>query len=100
MYLEFQINLILRNLITDDDRCPLGCKLGMLSKQKSLDESTLEKIRKIVAVRNKLVHPSQRYDDEKRRMQDISLRFRLTDEEQRLLLCFEECYSNLLKATK
>jgi hypothetical protein len=99
VYFEFQINQILRNLITDDDRCSLGCKLGMLSKQKLLDELTLEKIREIVAVRNKLVHPSQKYDDKKRRMQDISLRSRLADEEKRLLLCFEECYSKLLKAT-
>lgn len=98
-YFEFQINQILRNFITDDYRCSLGCKRDMLSKQKLLDELTLEKIRKIVLVRNKLVHPSQKYDEQKRRMQDISLRFRLTGEEKRLLLCFEECYSKLLKAT-
>jgi len=56
-----------------------------------------DKIREIVDIRNRLIHPTEREDKEKRRG-DVFLRFRLNEKEKSSLLNFKECYTTLLLA--
>jgi hypothetical protein len=67
-----------------------------------LDHSTYEKIREIIRIRNKLIHPEPKWENgkegKKGRLLDIFLRYRLTDEEKSSLLGFNECHDKLGEA--
>lgn len=103
LYFEYEINQIMGNFIIDDElkqvlleSITLGQKLKGLLKLNLVNRETFKKIWSIIEMRNKLVHPSQKWDVKKKRMQDISLRFRLTSKEMDSLLHFKECYQKLM----
>ena len=56
------------------------------------------KINQIIELRNKLVHPKNIWENKLERRQDIFLRYILEDEEKSLLLNFNDCNDELIKA--
>jgi len=78
------------------ERWSLTMKMRIVFGLNLMDKNSYNKIREIVEVRNRLIHPTEQKDKEKRRG-DIFLRFRLNEREKSSLLSFKECYSSLLQ---
>ena len=103
-YFEFGANLVLGTLFENRislkkiGRWHLQTKIRKLVELDMIDQPTHDKIIEIIKIRNKLVHPVDIWENKEGRMQDIFLRYRLTEEEKASLLSFNECYAKLIEA--
>jgi hypothetical protein len=101
-YFEREANQLLgvffydRISLTVIERWLLMLKIRMIFGLNLIERNTYDKIREIVEIRNRLIHPSELESKTKRR-NDLFLRFRLDEREKSLLLNFKECYSTLLQ---
>lgn len=102
-YFEYEANHILCMLFQDRiqaDRIEwwsLASKIRKIFGLNLIEEKARSQILDIIDTRNRLIHPTEKTDEEGRR-RDIFLRFRLNEKEKSSLLCFKECYGSLVQA--
>jgi hypothetical protein len=102
-YFEYEANQILCMFF--QDRIPadkiewwsLTAKIRKISGLNLIEKKTRSQILDIIDTRNRLIHPTEKTDEEGRR-HDIFLRFRLNEKEKSSLLYFKECYGSLVQA--
>jgi hypothetical protein len=86
-----------RKSLYDIEWWSMSKKMVKIFSLNLIEKDAYDKILEIVRIRNRLVHPSEREDQEGRK-NDLFLRFRLSEAEKDSLLSFKECYSRLLEA--
>ena len=101
-YIEYEVNCIMGYLMGDLpqklflENLPLRIKLECLSELNRIDRTTYKKIKEIMKIRNRLMHPSDLIDRQGRKG-DPLLRFMLNEKEKSFLCNFKECYSKLVQ---